>query len=374
MNSALPLKFGLGIIQFEDHIPQLEHILKSLHLPNHYLPYSKASLTTLACAAVIILAIIILCFLFPRTSTTDQGVDPAYALTHLIVPSHVAWPRDYACIIPHSASAKSKTIYVSLSGLIQGVCDGTVQIRRYEDLSELLRDKLVLCGWRILVNVDSNWNWDILWWRMSTYFLQNKEGNGLVSDRNMTRSPKRIHCGAHKLQEEWANMCCSVTTNTHLDLEFIPYPLVTTQLRKLRNTLPPGSTASLEFTAPAVPITSMTPLFTLCAIPFLPRRCSTQRRRTTTPLLLSLHGLLEALTIGDGSLALESASNASSTYSAVLMDRNEKLEEDRQVRTRYISSFGERSWREERFMLAWEAALFSAGLLKRWIVVVRKEE
>jgi hypothetical protein len=156
-------------------------------------------------------------------------------------------------------------------------------------------------------------------------------------------------------------------------------------LLELRTTLAPGTFATLEFTTSAPHVTFLSPQFILCAVPFLPHKHARarakanitptdRRNRTATPLLASLHRVLELLTAGPGTgaLALENVSNVSTKYAEGLTGAAERLEDDSATRAAFIHQWGEGAWREQRLMLGWEAALYSAGLLKRWVVIVRK--
>jgi hypothetical protein len=85
-----------------------------------------------------------------------------------------------------------------------------------------------------------------------------------------------------------------------------------------------------------------------------------------------LHRILELLTTGTAALALENVSNVSRQYADGLSAAATHLEEASATRAAFIRQWGDAGWREERLMMGWEAALFSAGLLMRWVVVVRK--
>jgi hypothetical protein len=170
----------------------------------------------------------------------------------------------------------------------------------------------------------------------------------------------------------------------HLDFDYLPFSCLEPSLLELRATLTPGTSATLEFTTPAPHVAFLSPQFTLCAVPFLPRRhaapptsnstlpVSRARTRTATPLQASLHRILELLTTGTAALALENVSNVSRQYADGLSAAATHLEEASATRAAFIRQWGDAGWREERLMMGWEAALFSAGLLMRWVVVVRK--
>ncbi|KAJ6618812.1 hypothetical protein B0H10DRAFT_1658575, partial [Mycena sp. CBHHK59/15] len=155
-----------------------------------------------------------------------------------------------------------------------------------------------------------------------------------------------------------------------LDLDYTPYPHLNAALLRLRHILAPGTAATLEFTAPAQPIAVLGSQFVLCVLPFLPRTHAPAR--TSTPLFVSLQRVLALLTAGPAAPALERVLNVSERYATALRATATRLEDDRGTRTTFIHQWGAAAWREQRLMLEWEAALFSAGHLTRWIVVVRK--
>ncbi|KAJ7461473.1 hypothetical protein FB451DRAFT_1268289 [Mycena latifolia] len=194
------------------------------------------------------------------------------------------------------------------------------------------------------------------------------------SEQNDRPALKRTH-GASKPKADIPAACLSfsITPNPHLDLDYIPFSHLEASLLQLRTALAPGTFARLEFTTPASDLPFLGTQFNFCAVPFLPRKYArTGRRRTATPLLASVHRILELLTVGPAALALEYVSNASKKYAEGLDAAGGHLEEDRVSRTAFIQQWGVAGWREQRLMMAWEAALFSAGYLRRWVVVVRK--
>ncbi|KAK7038068.1 hypothetical protein R3P38DRAFT_2904239 [Favolaschia claudopus] len=283
-----------------------------------------------------------------------------------------------------------------MSSFIGSLCDGSVEIRNYEDLSELFAEKLVVYSWRIDLALDATWNLKVLrfiltsryGWRrsQSEFSFQHSNPGPAAYKPNLQRTHDSSEPRSNPEDPLWP-FSFSLTSNTHLDLDHLPFSHLESSLLNLRTTLTSGSFATLEFTTPAPHVTFLSPQFTLCAVPFLPRKHARQdetppstrpplRIRTATPLLASLHRILELLTTrraGPGdALKLENVSNVSKDYARALNAAAERFEDVAAMREAFISQWGEAGWREQRLMMGWEAALFSAGLLMRWLVVVRR--
>ncbi|KAJ7256499.1 hypothetical protein B0H12DRAFT_1232828 [Mycena haematopus] len=266
-----------------------------------------------------------------------------------------------------------------MASLINRVCDGAVEIRNYGDLPDLFSETLLVYGWRVCLAVDAAWNFEVLRWVVASYFSWSLRGP--VS--KYRPSLKRAH-NTSKPKPSGQSPVFSITSNAHLDLDYLPFSNLEPSLLELRTTLAPGTFVTLEFTTLAPHVAFLSPHFTICAVPFLPRRhlrsatkiapCWIHPTRTATPLQASLHRILELLTAaGPGvALALENVSNVSKQYADGLNAAAEHLEGASGTRAAFIGQWGEAGWREQRLMMGWEAALFSAGLLMRWVVVVRK--
>lgn len=159
-------------------------------------------------------------------------------------------------------------------------------------------------------------------------------------------------------------------------LDFIAPSDLASALRFVQSRLIPGAAATLEFTTIAPDITLLSDAFALCAVPFMPRmhaRTDAASQRTTTPLLTSLHRVVELLAAaGPVPVTIESVTNATATQITALWALHSRLLADRGLRSALIDKWGEEGWREHRLMVAWEAGLLAAGYISRWIVVVRK--
>jgi hypothetical protein len=71
-------------------------------------------------------------------------------------------------------------------------------------------------------------------------------------------------------------------------------------------------------------------------------------------------------------LTVKAVSNISEEYATQLNMIGRELETDRRMRALLISQWGIEGWREHRFLMAWEAALFKVGYLMKWNVVVER--
>ncbi|KAJ7723957.1 hypothetical protein DFH07DRAFT_931954 [Mycena maculata] len=292
------------------------------------------------------------------------------ALFSVIAPTSVAWPREYTRLVDYSASPRSKTVAVSMESFIDGLCGGIIEVRNCTDLPDLFSDKLVVYGWRITLALDSSWNLTVLRWVVGSHFAWTR-----TQPAPKHKTLKRAHGASIPKEDTTADsLSCSLTANVHLDLDRIPFSHFETSLLQLRATLAPGTFATLEFTTPAAHVAFLSPQFNICAVPFLPRQHirSPSTVRPATPLLGSVHRVLELLTAGPSAFALENVSNVSRTYAEALGAAAARLKDDRAARTAFIQQWEITGWREQRLMMGWEAALFSVGYLTRWVVVVRK--
>ncbi|KAJ7940273.1 hypothetical protein B0H13DRAFT_2260525 [Mycena leptocephala] len=324
----------------------------------------NASIILPSFAACLLVLILTFC---SSKLTARPNTNPSEALQALftvIAPTSVAWPREYAHLVAHSTSSRSKTISISMTSLINRVCDGAVEIRNFGDLPDLFAENLLVYGCHL----------------RSTKNSQNRGQTDRTSNAH-TGPPNPNPPTIAALSRPYP---ASPSPQTHTRSRLHPF--------LAPRTLPAGTPhhacaghvryARIHHlrTARHVP----QPQFILCAVPFLPHKhapprpkpthANDRRNRTATPLLASLHRVLELLTAGPGTgaLALENVSNVSTKYAEGLTTAAERLEDDSATRAAFIHQWGEGAWREQRLMLGWEAALYSAGLLTRWVVIVRK--
>lgn len=89
---------------------------------------------------------------------------------------------------------------------------------------------------------------------------------------------------------------------------------------------------------------------------------------------MSTHSVIKILTSKQSSFAVEYVRNVSGVYADALRGYVERLETDKELRAECIKACGIGGWREEKFWSTWEAALFSSGILSRWVLLVSKRD
>lgn len=158
-------------------------------------------------------------------------------------------------------------------------------------------------------------------------------------------------------------------------------------LRNLQSTTSPGGSVLLAFSTLSAPLSFSSAAYILVAIPFLPHNPVKKEitsslnnhshrplseRRTLLPVQTSLDQIIRELTSGPAAFNIEFVHDASVVHAIDLNKRIQELETDIYSRKAFIAKWGLGTWREERFLIAWETALIAAGLLTRWVVLVRR--
>ena len=72
----------------------------------------------------------------------------------------------------------------------------------------------------------------------------------------------------------------------------------------------------------------------------------------------------------NGRLVVTSVEDTSEAYAGVLSEIIKRMEDDNDYRQKSVDELGVQGWRREMFCLELEAALYRAGLMKRWEVLV----
>lgn len=167
-------------------------------------------------------------------------------------------------------------------------------------------------------------------------------------------------------------------------LDDIAYGNLAAYIRAFQNSLASDTSALLGFSTLCASTPSSNAQFVLVCMPFLPRqymrhsrlktidRVPHSARRTLLPVLTSLENILQLLCSGPQALTIDSVQNVSEQYIGCLQDYIEDLTHESSIRNKFVAQWGMEGWREEQLMGYWEAALFSSGILARWLVVVRK--
>jgi hypothetical protein len=132
--------------------------------------------------------------------------------------------------------------------------------------------------------------------------------------------------------------------------------------------------ATVTFSTISAPLVLLSTV-TLCGLPFFLRAPSTE----PSPVLLGLRRVIKSLSsvsVGsrtpteEGRLVVTSIEDTSEAYAGALSEIITRMEGDSDYRQKLVDQLGVRGWRREMFCLELEAALYRAGLMKRWEVFV----
>ncbi|THU88599.1 hypothetical protein K435DRAFT_729781, partial [Dendrothele bispora CBS 962.96] len=194
---------------------------------------------------------------------------------------------------------------------------------------------------------------------------------------NNARSTKTLH-----ISSVLPPLLSSGDSSATFCLDFVPYLQFDVCVRKFIKSLHCGQSATITFSALAPHIRFLSKNFILSAVPFMPRTYlddadsdpADVRRfeRAYTPLFVSLTRLTELLCSTSPQITIKCVEQVSDEYSQSLLTLERMLLQDKIVRDVLIRRWSLSGWREHRLMLAWEAGLFSSGLLHRWKVVIDK--
>jgi hypothetical protein len=163
-----------------------------------------------------------------------------------------------------------------------------------------------------------------------------------------------------------------------LDLDFVPRSHLKPLIRDVQSSLRCLASIVFEFTTVGSSVVFLSTPFILCTLPYLPRKYTRQQdgsdvhQRTSSPLLTSLHYIIELASSGSSPLIIESVKNVSSAHATNLRSTVFGPENDQQQNRSLICQFGEHFVKERRFLAAWEIALLNLGYLTRWVVTARK--
>ena len=148
------------------------------------------------------------------------------------------------------------------------------------------------------------------------------------------------------------------------DLDLVPYGYLETAIRDIRQSQPKDVFFVFEFSTVSERLSYSSPSFLFCAVSILEDEGG---RRTSTPLLLSLHRAVELFS--GSTFNIQSIHDVSASHAKVLREKTHHLVADKVVRTSFTGSKGLERWRKARVLLAWEAALFTNGQMTRWRVL-----
>lgn len=135
-----------------------------------------------------------------------------------------------------------------------------------------------------------------------------------------------------------------------------------------------GKRAIVTFSTISAPSVLLSTI-TLCGLPFFLRVPVGE----PTPVLLGLRRAVKSLSsIGfgprtateEGRLVVISVEDTSEMYAGALVGTIKRMEGDADFRQRLVDELGVVGWRRRMFCTELEAALYKAGLMKRWEVLV----
>lgn len=162
-----------------------------------------------------------------------------------------------------------------------------------------------------------------------------------------------------------------------ISIDEIPYPHLRSSIHHILHRLPPGATVSFQCTTLAPDIAYLSDNFVICAVPFLPRMfpgvpSNEDRARTSTPLLAPLHHIINCLLSASSAVKIESVMNIAQAHADTLYSKINERTTIPGCRQACIDNYGLEGWREQQFLMAWEAGLLVERHLTRWHVVVQK--
>jgi len=146
--------------------------------------FDPAAIAPLAILAVLVsIVIIFLCLPHRRNTKADRNLKTFAALRALqvaIVPANSQWPELWWSLVAQASSTRNRSLQIPLSNLLSGLFAGELELRDpMLTLPCLLRDGLVVDGWRITIVVElTSWR-DIM---SRVFFLHCFPGKRRVSD------------------------------------------------------------------------------------------------------------------------------------------------------------------------------------------------
>ncbi|TFK49928.1 hypothetical protein OE88DRAFT_293787 [Heliocybe sulcata] len=292
------------------------------------------------------------------------------ALLRFICPSgRSVWPPSYAALAKRASKSKKKLFVLPVDLLLHDILLSNVELRNApEVLPALFRAPLAVGHYQLSLQVSKGLRAAAVRWFLSSQML------------NVFYQPAPLSARIFEPEKHLPPPTPSRHPSLELTLDSVRSAHVESWIRALKNTCEKGETVAIHFTTlnPSVHLWSKE--LVLCAVPFLPRRyqgkdkkrTSNAATRTSAPLATPVHRILELLTSGNSGLDVISLNNISADYLAGLNHHAQNVEDNRNLRTTMIDDIGLEGWREERLMFSWEAGLYAANLLTRWVIMLRK--
>ncbi|KAK0504521.1 hypothetical protein EDD18DRAFT_1325919 [Armillaria luteobubalina] len=259
--------------------------------------------------------------------------------THLQALSTVVIPtRNRSQSIKNTVIWNEQRMEISLTALIENIKSGDIEMRNSRaDLSAVFRERLKVYGWTIGLDVEPMWSAKTTIWLLKGHRLCFK----IIGVESKAPAPLLLSEGPSTLL-----------------LDVLPHAQIDSSITSFIKSIPVGSTATIEFTIVSPQIVWMSKDFILCSLPL----------RTPMPHLVSFSGVLSLC----APAKIKSIVNISKRYADALSSSAERLVKDRADRIAFVDQYGLNMWREQRFLMYWEAALLDVGHVTRWIVELQK--
>jgi len=120
--------------------------------------FNPAAIPPLVILAVLVSTVIILCLPHRRNTSADRNPKTFAALRALqaaIVPANSQWPKRWWSLVAQASSTRNRSLQIPLNDLLSGLFAGELELRDpMLTLPCLLRDGLVVDGWRITIAVE----------------------------------------------------------------------------------------------------------------------------------------------------------------------------------------------------------------------------
>ncbi|KZT29724.1 hypothetical protein NEOLEDRAFT_469830 [Neolentinus lepideus HHB14362 ss-1] len=294
------------------------------------------------------------------------------ALLRFICPSgRSVWPASYVALARQASRTEKRSFALSIESLLRDVVSGKIELRNaFDDLPALFRGSLSLGLYELTLEVDKGlWSAALCWFSFSQLphiFYRPAPLSARISEEDRNFHP----------------LAGSSLPHLELTLDGVPCAHVESFVRALQSVCERNQTVIINFTTLDPSVRLWSKELTLCVLPFLSRHHQgtdsdlkyrlDDSKRTAIPLTTSMHKILELLTSENNAFRVVSLFDISADYSARLDRHVQDLEADASLRTTAIDKLGLEGWRQERFMISWEAGLYTAHLLTRWMVVLRK--
>ncbi|EKM55302.1 uncharacterized protein PHACADRAFT_184113 [Phanerochaete carnosa HHB-10118-sp] len=352
--------------------------------------------STFAVSALLLLLLL----LFRRRRPAPEYPDsprihaPLDALLSFLTPTSSSWPRLYLSVAQDGISSPPATLAIPLSCLLDDVVSGAVELRSAAiDLPPFISGTLSRHGWTVAPRVEVSLRVHVALriaclrlasWKPSTHCHTVDAGTPSVNPSSLSYDGYVTSASLAAKRDLAADL-------TMLSLDAVPLSKLETYVRTLQLSLPLGASAMVGFSTRSSSVPYMSTAFVHASIPFFARKHVMERRTKPasqsdksiagrcpsldmepTPLLTSLDHHLKLLTSGATPLSVESVQNVSVEYASYLDRYVQELTEIPAVRARFVAQWGLAGWREERLLVAWEAATFRAGLMSRWAVYITR--